>query len=241
LPNSLERLNSIRIKQQQEREAVKAKVKGLAPKVAEYKGQVNQGLFYWYGQGLNDIVINHYQLGYTPHCPLYSKSPSFVIPIYQNNELVSIRHRLQYPNGSGKYLPEFKGLPAQIFNVDRLQENWTGEIDMDVIIVEGEVKAMLLTQMGYKAIGIPGITNWDEEWLGFLWGVNKVYLAFDPATPNNQEQMAYCTARIANSLTKHKITVNVAKLPMKPDDFFVKGNGTSTLFNSYLRQARRTL
>jgi DNA primase len=100
LPNSLERLNSIRAKQRQEREAVKDKVRCLGSKVAEYKAMGSEGSFYWHGQGLSDMIIDYYNLGYTPHCPLYSDSPSFVIPIYQNKELVSIRHRLQYPNGS---------------------------------------------------------------------------------------------------------------------------------------------
>jgi hypothetical protein len=98
---------------------------------------------------------------------------------------------------------------------------------------------MVLTQIGYKAVGIPGITNWNEDWLDFLWGIDKVYLVFDPVTPKSQEQVLYCTAKIAESLSKHKIAVNVAKMPMKPDDFFVKGSGTPNLFNSYLRQARR--
>lgn len=194
-----------------------------------YHSQVSE-TDYWYSQGLYPDTIDRYQLGYSHLCPTYPKSPSYVIPTYAAGRLVAIRHRLAYPNGSGKYRPEFAGLPAFIFNVDSLRpEAWVDSRlpDGEALLVEGEVKAMYLDQLGYPVAGLPGVTVWNDKWLKFFKYIRKLYIAFDPGAEGPAvHRAAWFEAQ--------GIEVRVVSLPHKPDDFFVIHKGTIADFADFL-------
>jgi len=228
-----ERKEEERLKREQ---AVK-KAMSMEEKVVWYHQQVQKALDYWNRQGLTSDTIERYLLGYTDKCPTCQESPSYVIPIYREHALVSIRHRLAHPNGSGKYRPEFAGLPAQIFNVDALGD---GEIPFtflhpdDIILVEGEIKAMVLDQLGFKVVGIPGFNTWTDEWRNYFDGAQTVYIAFDPG-----EACIMAKAFDVGQVIKSKCyQVKVTTLPTKPDDFFVRYGGGIDDFVRILKQGR---
>lgn len=170
---------------------------------------------YWYSQGLNDETINRFRLGYCPACPTYPDSPSWTIPIYYRNRLYNIRHRLVNPGDSGKYRPEMAGLPGAIFAADILDEpEWM------TVIVEGEVKTMVLNQNGLSTVGIPGANSFKEKWLKLFEKCHNIYIALDPGADDQARRIGAMLAGIG-------INTYVCTLPVKPDDFIVIYNGTA--------------
>lgn len=170
---------------------------------------------YWYEQGLTDATIDKYLLGYCPACPTYPTSPSWTIPIFHHDKLYNIRHRLVRPDKGGKYRPERPGLPAMIFNADVLDAG-----DWMVVLVEGEVKAMVLQQHGFSTVGIPGASSFKDEWAKFFnIETSTVYIALDPGA---EEQ----AKRLAQTLLGNGIKVRICSMPAKPDDMIVKYRAT---------------
>jgi hypothetical protein len=49
-----------------------------------------------------------------------------------------------------------------------------------VVLVEGESDCHTLWHHGFPALGIPGATNWRNEWVGHLDGIEKVYVVVEP-------------------------------------------------------------
>jgi hypothetical protein len=182
---------------------------------------------YWYEQGLTDETIDRFKLGYSPACPTYPDSPSWTIPIFYQGRLYNIRHRLARPNGSGKYRPEMAGLPAAIFNADVLTAG-----DWMVVLVEGEVKSMVLTQAGFCAVGIPGANSFKDKWLKLFKADSVVYVALDPGADSE-------AWGIATTLKAGGIEARVCTLPCKPDDFLTLYSGTPADLVKFLAMGRR--
>lgn len=182
---------------------------------------------YWYRQGLTDETIDRFKLGYTPACPTYPDSPSWTIPIYYQSRLYNIRHRLANPNGSGKYRPEMAGLPPAIFNADILDKD-----DWMIVLVEGEVKSMVLGQFGFSAVGIPGANSFKPKWAKLFKESSIVYIALDPGAERE-------AGEIGAVLASEGVQVRICDLPVKPDDFFVKYHGTNQDFFRFLMLGRK--
>lgn len=214
----------------------------LTVRATHYHSQVGLAMNYWKNQGLTSETVNRYQLGYANHCPTYRESSSYVIPIYQTGGLVSIRHRLASPNGTGKYRPECAGLKAKLFNVDCLQPDpdAQGQVDFsrwhlpekEAILVEGEVKAMVLDQRCFRAVGLPGATTWQSGWLDFFEQMSRIYICLDPDIGQDQIN------RIAEDFLGTGKEVIKVELTCKPDDFFVLYGGTIEQFKFYLNAGR---
>lgn len=225
-----------RRKEVEERQSAITKLQRLDDKVTWYHSQVNKALDYWHSQGLCNSTINLYRLGYCPACPIEPESPSYVIPYYSMGQLINLRHRLQYPNGHGKYRPEFAGLSNQLFNLDTLKDD---EIPFgarlepnELIIVEGEIKTMVLEQYGFRTIGIPGANSWREEWGDYFKSIRHIYICLDPGA-NGQAQ------KIASSLQAGGLEARVCYLPVKPDDFLIIYGGTPEGLLSFIKQGRK--
>ncbi len=218
------------------------RVNSLAGKVDWYHSQVGPAIPYWQSQGIGDYEIERYRLGYAPTCPILypeeERQASYVIPYYDSGKLVSIRHRLSRPNGHGKYRPEFAGLPPQLFNVDSLK----GEDDFsvlgkgEVVVVEGEVKAIILGAKLGPTVGLPGATNWREEWSEYFKGYHTAYWIPDPGI--KMEIRDRVIGFVANGLREAGLKVIVCSCPAKPDDLFVKYGITTTRFMGYLERGR---
>jgi DNA primase len=210
-----------------ERQAKRQALDGMATQ-AETAYQYHQQMTdrsYWYGQGLTDETINYHQLGYCPACPTYYQSPSHTIPVFFKGKLLNIRHRLANPPAPGdKYRPEKAGIPATIFNADTLLRP-----SDYVVLVEGEVKTMVLEQYGFPTVGIPGANIFPTRWAGWFAKVGTVYVALDPGLNGRGCQIAGMLGERARVVT----------LPVKPDDFFVIYGGSVADFHMFLWQGRR--
>jgi Zn ribbon nucleic-acid-binding protein len=175
--------------------------------------------------GIEPETIATFKVGYCHACPTSSCSDSITIPYYWRSNLINLRHRLNSPNGSGKYRPEAKGLPTAIFNADIIQdEEW-------LVLVEGEFKAMVLQQNGLPVIGIPGANNFKKKWLALFSRRQRVYVALDPGVEKS-------AMKIADNLSSGGIDTRLVTLPTKPDDFFTLYGGTLSQFFSYLENGR---
>jgi 5S rRNA maturation endonuclease (ribonuclease M5) len=99
------------------------------------------------------------------------------IPYYIAGNVVSIRGRAwPYDEVADKAKPKYKtcgGNSARLYNSDR-----TWESD-EIIVCEGEFDCMVMEQLGFPAVGVPGARIWQDAWDGYLSNVRRVWLVFD--------------------------------------------------------------
>lgn len=91
-----------------------------------------------------------------------------VIPYHVHGNTVMLRGK----DMGGKYLTP-PGQKARLFNTDA---TWQAE---ELIVCEGEFDAMVLEQLGYNAIGVPGANTWQDNWTGYTADARKVYVCMD--------------------------------------------------------------
>jgi hypothetical protein len=228
---------------EEEKKRAKAleRVSQMAGKVEYYHGQVGQALDYWFSEGIAPHTIKRYKLGYCPNFPLWQDGkiaeyvPSYVIPYFHYGELVSIRHRLKDREGD-KYRPEFANLPAQLFNIDCLDELEFSALEPgEACLVEGEKKALVLGQHSIQAVGLPGVEAWKKhgaEWLPLFRDVSTLYIILDP---NAETQSREITA----TFNGNGISALMVTTPQKVDDMFVKYGCTLPDFLRIIQQGRK--
>lgn len=218
------------------------RLSNLESRVEWYHNQVDLARPYWHNQGLGDNLIKKYHLGYAPLCPcLYpdeERQASYVLPYYEQNKLVSIRHRLSRPNGHGKYRPEFAGLPPRLFNTDSLLID-DNEIPFSLlppgefIVVEGEIKSLVVSdRLGCPCIGLPGATSWRADWAHYFKDYKIAYWLPDPGLK------AEVVHFVAEGLKGAGCRVIIGRLPVKPDDYWLLPGADTTRFLKYLERGR---
>jgi len=165
---------------------------------------------YWHSQGIYDSAIEKYLLGICYQCPLdFPKHrPSYTIPVINGGKLQNIRHRIIGADDGNKYRPHRAGLGATLFNADNL---YTGEDT--VLLLEGEKKAICLSQYGYNTVAIMGKSGFPPHWAKRFEPFKRVLVCLDPDALDQAHRLA--------SLFNGR--GYVVTLPEKPDDFFVKG------------------
>ena len=184
----------------------------------------------WYRQGVFDEMIDQFLLGYVAECPTYRESPARTIPVFgYNSELVNIRHRLLRPGKGGKYRPQMNGLGLALFNAAVLN-NTSHE---RLLVLEGEVKVVVLSQAGYAAVGLMGQgARWQPEWLEWLDDVGQIVVCLDPGA----EKRAWELGR--GFVERGFRDVRVAVFPLKPDDLVVRCGAGKAHVDSILNLAR---
>jgi len=213
-----------RLRREQQRQAIEAM--GACHDLAQqYHDRMNGQRRFWHEKGLADATIDAHMLGYSAQCPTYRESPSWTIPVFFRGKLLNIRHRLASPPTPGdKYRPERAGLPAVMFNADML----TNPQEF-VVLVEGEIKAMVLSQAGFPAVGIPGASIFPDRWVQWFGKQKRVYVALDPGAER-------CAAEITQMIGAR---ARLCSFPVKPDDFLVLYGGTLAQMKEYLQMGRK--
>ena len=182
---------------------------------------------WWYSKGLTDATINRFKLGFTTNCPTLPGTESYTIPITYQDRLYNIRHRIAWADNGNKYRPEMAGLPAALFNADVLTSE--DVFIPEVVLVEGEIKAMVLQQFGFDAVGLPGANTFKAKWVQlFRQSTRPVYVALDPGADD-------WAVKIWQQLSEGGIDARLCTFPVKPDDFFVVYGGTASDFYFWLR------
>jgi len=119
-------------------------------------------------RGIDPAYIDKYLLGYVVS-GYYADSVA--IPLLDGmGRLRSCRFRRLTPGYPRKY-ETMKGDQPHMFNVSSLRHPL-------VYIAEGEFDAIVLEQLGRKAVGVPGINNFLPQWRWLFLG-NHVRLVFD--------------------------------------------------------------
>lgn len=110
----------------------------------------------------------------------YSGSPAVRIP-YRNPEgsEVAVRFRIALAKGSEgddrfRWRRGDRALLYGLWRLGRAREAGY------VVLVEGESDCHTLWHHGVEALGIPGSSNWKEEWSAYLDGIEKVYAVVEP-------------------------------------------------------------
>lgn len=126
-----------------------------------------QRRWYWQQRGLADKTIDRFLLGWD--------GARYTIPATYRNIVFGVKRRQSdIDDGISAKYTSITGSRSGIFNADCL---WTAH---DVIICEGEIDAMLITQAGYNACtSTAGAGTWKPEWANLFAGVQRIYILYD--------------------------------------------------------------
>jgi DNA primase len=120
-------------------------------------------------RGLTDRTIAKYKLGYVPDGK-YRNSISIPYLNPYSHDVRAVRYR--YLNPVYHKYDSHKGVPAHLYNVEHT-------LAPRVWICEGEFDSLILTQMGYPAIAVPGANSFKPAWKYLLSTTDVVTLVFD--------------------------------------------------------------
>lgn len=93
------------------------------------------------------------------------------IPYHVAGNVVQIRGK----QIGAKYLTP-PGQKARLYNAD---STWTAD---QIVITEGELDALVVEQLGFATVGVPGATSWQDSWNGYFSEAKKVFIVFDNDT-----------------------------------------------------------
>src|SRR5438445_2473296 len=138
----------------------------------------------FYDHGLTDQTIERFRLGYQPqHTEMVDDrevtiSARYVIPYLEGRRPKLFRYYQPYGDPKWKYTWE-AGAEACLFNA----QDAVGDGDGIVLCAEGEGKAMLLVQLGYAAVGVPGAGQWRDEWQAGFTHARQIIFVYDNDNP----------------------------------------------------------
>lgn len=186
--------------------------------------ETHPDLDYWIGEGIPEPTVRKFHLGYCMDCPMYPGSPSHTIPVWEDDELVNIRHRIINPARPGdKYRPHRPGLGNHMFNTNILRT------ETNIVLLEGEKKTMVFDANGFAAVGIPGASSFKTAWIDKFDNAKVVYIALDPGMELQAQKIAELLGEKAR----------ICSFPVKPDEFIFRYGGARDGVVSVLKQGRR--
>lgn len=196
-----------------------------------YHAALNEKALHWWHevQGVDYNSIAKYKLGYCDSCPTAPGSSSFTIPYYDTGgNLINIRHRLEKPK-SGKYRPHMAGLGIALYQEAVLPAR-------KVLLLEGEVKTIILTQMlqetkGLGILGIMGKKGFKPEWMSKFADTEEIVIALDPDATD-------AAVELGETLKDYGGNLKIASFPTKPDDMIVAFGATKDDIQAYIDLAR---
>jgi len=150
---------------------------------AQFEGSPGQK--YINGRGLSNETARYFRLGWTgvPEPEDSHLSNRVTIPYNKPACVTSIRYRAIEPEQKPK-IQGLTGIAAkQLFNTSALYGS------DEVFICEGEIDAMTMTQAGYAAVGVAGVSNWDPAWAR-IFRMRKVIVVADNDDAGQGEGLA---------------------------------------------------
>lgn len=168
-----------------------ATFKSRETQLREFERNLPQGALRrpFYEHGLTDATIERFRLGFEPsHVEQIKGSDGsirsvtipdrYVIPYLEGRRPKMFRY--YQPNGDPKYKYMWEpGSEAALYN----GQDAIGDKDGIVFLCEGEQKAMLLVQMGYAAVAVPGAGQWRDEFQAAFTHARKIMVCFDNDNP----------------------------------------------------------
>ena len=184
----------------------------------------------WRQRGIIDEMQDYWRLGF---CPSFTvgdtETPTLTIPVFGGGwELRTLRHRLLNPPKPGdKYRPDRAGLGNHVFMADP-DAGWNSS---RVLVVEGEIKAMVVYQTlddpAIQVIGIPGKTAAQQVIAALGEGGRDVVICLDPDAQAESQSIA------------RQVGGRVLMLVDKVDDAILSGSLDKSALKWLLKTARR--
>ena len=125
----------------------------------------DKALRYLHERGLDDRTINHFNLGY---------AESWIHPSNEGKPNQRGESRIIIPRSTGVYTAramsddagaKYKTTGAELFNAAAFHSEETREGKMPIVVVEGEIDAMLLWQLGYEEVIALGSTGNGDQFV----------------------------------------------------------------------------
>lgn len=146
----------------------------------------------FYEHGLTDTTIDRFRLGWWPEHddPATGKhiAGRYVIPYLVGRKPKFFRFYDPNPdtNGDGKWKYTWEeGAQSCLFNAsDAVGDQQDGA----VVLCEGEQKAMLLCQLGYAAVAVPGAGQWKDEFQAAFTHARRIIVCYDNDNPEFHKQ-----------------------------------------------------
>lgn len=136
----------------------------------------------FYEHGLTDQTIERFRLGYEPEHTNENgrRIPGrYVIPYLEGRRPKFFRYYAPDGDPKWKYTWE-EGAESTLFNA----QDAMGDADGLVFLCEGEQKAMMLVQLGYAAVAVPGAGQWKDEFQAAFTHARKVVVCYDNDNPD---------------------------------------------------------
>jgi len=179
----------------------------------------------WRDRGVSDVWQDLWGLGYRDSFTYNTKtgkvtSPTITIPLVAiGGEVLNVRHRILNAMDGDKYRPERSGLRAHPFICNTDLEKGT----QDLIIVEGEIKSMVVYQTydkpGTQVIGVPSKSMMRKS-VQQAKGRNVIVI------PDPDDDTVYSGCR-------------VLKVPQKIDDMILEYGLDKSWLRNAAKQARK--
>lgn len=141
---------------------------------------------YWLKRGLFDQTINDFMLGWD--------GKRYTIPhLYRLVPFGVKRRQSDIDDGISHKYTSVTGSRAGLFNADVL---WNTD---KVVICEGEIDAMLLTQWGFPAVSSTvGAGTWKADWVKLFSSVRQIFILYDnDAAGRTGSSLVFATMRRA--------------------------------------------
>lgn len=157
------------------------------------------------------------------------------IPYYVAGNVVSIRGRAWPYTDEDKAAkrPKYKtcgGNSARLYNSDR-----TWETD-ELIITEGEFDCMIMEQLGFPAVGVPGARIWQDTWDGYVSNIRRLWLVFDRDVAGEQGSQKL-TERFGPKVKRVQLSEEGQK--KDPTSWVVKEGHTAADFRALMADATK--
>jgi hypothetical protein len=152
-----------------------------------------------------------------PH-PYYTQVKCGVCFPYFNERGEEVTQQWRYGMGkkNRRFLPNkptylYGGLFLQ--RLEQMAAN--GEGRDDIFLVEGESNPQTLSQLGYPALGLPGVGNWQPKWAGLkcFEAAKRIYFFLDMKDGAPETVAIVGAQKVADSFPDGKVLA--VKLPVK--------------------------
>lgn len=102
-------------------------------------------------------------------------SKRLTIPYIVNDKAIWIKARDLTGEAQSKYMTT-RGSARRLYNSE---DAWAND---EIVICEGEFDAMIMSQLGFAAVGVPGATGWESSWTAFFTSeeLRRVWIMYDP-------------------------------------------------------------
>lgn len=203
--------------------------------VVEYHNNLLESEFAqreWNKRGITEWHWNRWLLGFKPNHWGYGNALS--IPFIDGEHVRTIRHRILKPSGKNRYLPETEGAGSWLFNSEILDQ-----IPSYIVMVEGEIKCMVLSSFGEPCVGLTGISILSPRYLPALKKIKTVYVLPDPLL-NSKKQVSPYDIPWIKTMYK-EVDLRIMSLPEKVDDWLLLDPNNFSCFQAAKFEARKVL